>query len=269
VRGPKAWAKRVLSTALVAPSDKRFVFVYHDISDLPTPHHSPNYSTTVSAFRAQVDLLARTFTFVPLDEVVGTGPQRPGRRLAAITFDDGFLSVKEQALPLLRSMGIPLAVFLNRRAVQENRLSYGPEHPNLNREHTTKVYLDEGDVKELHAGGVTVGSHSSSHRALAGLDEDGLREEVLENKHYLEALVATPIVHFALPFGKRQHYTAATLDYCFANGHRYVYSTNPTWFDPSGADGGPQLVPRVEISREPTENVYFVLNRPRFTKVDL
>lgn len=177
--------------------------------------------------------------------------------------------MKEEALPYLQLRQIPVALFLNRRAVQENRLFYGPEYPHLNREHRTMVYLDEADVKELVAAGVTIGSHSSTHRPLVALDHEALREEVLENKLYLESLVGAGVTHFALPFGKRQHYTAATLEYCFATGHCFVYSTNPTYFDPSQLDEGPQLLPRVEISSEPTENVYFVLNRPLLRKVDL
>lgn len=266
---PKEWMRRALAKVLLAPPEKRFIFVYHDISDLAAPHHAPDYSTTVCAFRAQIDLLARTFTFVSLEEIVGSGAAHDGRRLAAITFDDGFLSVKEEAFPYLQRRQIPMAVFLNRRALQENRLYYGPEYPHLNRKHPTKVYLAEADVKELVAAGVAIGSHSSTHRTLAGLDDGGLREEVLENRLYLESLAGVAVTHFALPFGKRQHFTAATLDYCFSTGHRYVYSTNPNYFDLAGSDGSPQLLPRFEISREPAENVYFVLNRPRFTKVDL
>lgn len=84
---PKAWARRCLSQVLLAPPEKRFIFVYHEVSDLAAPHHSPDYSTTVCAFRAQIDLLARAFTFVSLDEIVSRDAGDDGRRLAAITFE--------------------------------------------------------------------------------------------------------------------------------------------------------------------------------------
>lgn len=260
-------AKRALSTVLAMPRRKRVVFVYHDVSELAAPHHTPNYSTTVSAFRAQIDLLARTFTFVPLDEIVR--PDGSSARLAALTFDDGFLSVKDEAMPLLQAKGIPFSIFLNRRAIRENRLSYGPAYPHLEKVYDHKVFLDEDDVRRLSAAGVLVGSHSATHRALADVDDADLRGEVLDNKRYLEELVGKEVRHFALPFGKRQHYDDRALDYCFATGHSFVYSTNPTFFDPEVLGAGPHLLPRVEVSREPTEKIFFLLNRPLLRPVDL
>ena len=260
-------AKRALSTALAVPRRKRVIFVYHDVSDLAAPHHTPNYSTTVSAFRAQIDLLARTFTFVPLEELVR--PNASGVRLAALTFDDGFLSVKDEAMPLLQARGIPFSIFLNRRAIKENRLSYGPAYPHLEKVHDHKVFLDEDDVRQLSAAGVMVGSHSASHRALAEVSDDDLPGEVLDNKRYLEGLVGTEVTHFALPFGKREHYDDRALDYCFRSGHAFVYSTNPTFFDPEVLGERPHLLPRVEVSRLSTEKIYFLLNRPLFRPVNL
>ena len=260
-------AKRALSTVLAMPRHKRVIFVYHDVSDLAAPHHTPNYSTTISAFRAQIDLLAHTFTFVPLDELVR--PSGSSARLAALTFDDGFLSVKDEAMPLLHAKGIPFSIFLNRRAIEENRLSYGPAYPHLDKVHDHKVFLDEDDVRALSAAGILVGNHSATHRALADLDDGDLPGEVLDNKRYLEGLVGKEISHFAVPFGKRQHYDDRSLAYCFGSGHSYVYSTNPTFFDPRMLGDGPHLLPRIEVSREPTEKIFFLLNRPMLRPVDL
>jgi len=265
----KEMAKRALSATIAMPPSKRVIFVYHDIADMGSAHYAPDYSTTVSAFRAQIDLLARTFSFVPLDEIVSPVQADAGGRRAAITFDDGFLSVKQEAMPLLAAWGIPFAVFLNRRAVQENHLSYGPAYPHLDKAHTSKVFLDENDVRELSAAGVLIGSHSATHRALADLDDDELAVEVLGNKRYLEELIGKQVTHLALPFGKRQHYDDRALDYCFRIGHHFVYSTNPTFFDPNVLGKGPQLLPRVEISHEPTEKIFFLMNRPLLRPINL
>jgi len=257
---------RMLSPHLMVPRAKRFIFVYHDVAEFDAAHFSRRYSTTVSAFHAQIDHLAQLFSFVPLEEVVRPGPMPSGGRVAALTFDDGFLSVRDAILPYLSARGIPFAIFLNRQAVQDNFLSYGPD---LECRHLHKVYLDEEDVRRLHAAGVTVGSHSATHPLLAEVSDDRLPDEILGNKAYLEGLVGAPVTHFALPFGKRQHYDDRVLRYCRQAGHDYIYSTNPTFFDDNDLQSSALLLPRVEISNEPVETVGFVLNRPLLKRVEL
>lgn len=263
--------KRALGAKLLPPRSSRFVFVYHDVSDVDAPQHASDYSTPVTAFRAQVEFLAKSFDFVTLDEVVSPDRRSPrGRPLASVTFDDGFLSVREEVYPYLSAKGVPFTVFLNRTAVEKNLLFYGPQYPDLNRQYDSKVFLDEEDVGYLSSAGVTVGSHTSSHRSLADLDEEGLREEIADNKAYLESLVGKSVTHFALPFGKRQHYDRRVVEYCSGAGHEYVYSTNPTFFDPASLPrDGCTLIPRVEVAHEPTEMIFFMLNRPLFRRIDL
>src|SRR5262245_47685260 len=62
----------------------------------------------------QIDWIGRRFEITSLDEiesrlVQGTGWRRPA---AAITFDDGYADVFEQAFPLLKARGIPAAIFV-------------------------------------------------------------------------------------------------------------------------------------------------------------
>ena len=262
--------KRLLSKRLFTPSNNRFAFVYHDVSDVDSRQHASEYSTTVTAFRAQMEFLAKSFEFVELDDVLRPDHRAAdSRRLATITFDDGFLSVREEAFPYLSGKGIPFSIFLNRTAIEENRLFYGPSYPHLNRHYRQKVFLDRKDVKYLSSSGVLVGSHTSTHRSLAGVGDEVLREEIAENKSYLESLIGKPVTHLALPFGKRQHYDHRVVDYCCAAGHEYVYSTNPVFFDAGTLTARCNLVPRVEVAHQPTEMIFFMLNRPLLKSIDL
>ena len=238
------------------------MFLYHDVSEPDCPQYSPHYSTRVGNFKSQIELLARHFRLVSLDEVIARGLDS-SRRLASLTFDDGFLSVKNEALPYLRGKGIPFSVFVNSTAIKHNRLSNGVE---TSRTADRKVFLDESDIKELVRQGILIGNHSSTHRVLASCDERGLQQEVLENKLYLEDLTATEIKHLALPFGKREHYNAKVLDYCYSAGHQYVYTTNPTSFDPRRNE---RLIPRVSILNESPQELFFLINRPLLKKIDI
>lgn len=58
----------------------------------------------------QLRWLGRRLRFVPVDELA----REPGRRgAAAITFDDGYRSVLDEALPVLDDLRIPATVFVN------------------------------------------------------------------------------------------------------------------------------------------------------------
>jgi peptidoglycan/xylan/chitin deacetylase (PgdA/CDA1 family) len=242
---------------------KRFVFLYHDVSDPGSPQYSSLYSTTVQNFKSQVELIAQQFNLVSLEEVLSGDSDRK-QRLASITFDDGFLSVKDEALPYLRAKGIPFSVFVNSMAIKHNRLSNGAGASTI--DYDRKVFLDERDINDLAAQGVLIGNHSSTHKVLARCDQAALREEVLENKLYLEELTGTEVKHLALPFGKREHYNAEVLDYCHSVGHEYVYTTNPTWFDLRRDE---RLIPRVSILNESPEELFFLINRPLLKKIDI
>lgn len=254
-----------LSRKVLTGPGKRFVFLFHDISDPDAPQYSPLYSTRPDKFKNQLELLARYFKFVPLDEIVRNSANNQGR-LASISFDDGFLSVKDEALPLLRSMGIPASVFVNSMAIKHNQLFNAPGGFAPTMVVSEKIYLNEAEVKQLVAAGVTLGSHSSSHKVLANCDEATLKEEVLDNKLYVEQLIGKAVPHLALPFGKREHYNQRVLDYCYSIGHDYVYTTNPSWFEPSRER---RPIPRVSLLNETPEELLFAINRPLLKKIDI
>ena len=258
-----------LSRTVLPGRSKRIIFLYHDISDPVSKQYSPAYSTQVKIFRSQVDLIAEHFKLVSLEEVVTNGSNHQ-KRIASITFDDGFLSVKDEALPYLQSKGIPFSIFVNSMAIKHNRLFYGPEDPSINRTYDSKVFLDEADIRQMAAQGISVGSHSSTHRVLADCDEAGLREEVVENKLYIESLTGTKVKHIALPFGKREHYNEQVLNFCHSVGHDYVYTTNPSYFDLAlGQRLIPRLIPRLGVLNESREELFFLINRPLVKKIDI
>jgi peptidoglycan/xylan/chitin deacetylase (PgdA/CDA1 family) len=103
-----------------APPSK-VIFIYHDISEADSLHHSPYYSTTPANFRKQIDFIRKKFTIVPLDDLL-LNEQKEDRNYAALTFDDGFESVLSVALPILQSAAIPFTTFLNQSAIVYNQL---------------------------------------------------------------------------------------------------------------------------------------------------
>ena len=74
----------------------------------------PSMLTSTKMFERHLDSLARHFRFVTLDDIgahVLSGRPFDGP-VAAVTFDDGYQDVFEQAYPVLARKGIPAAVFV-------------------------------------------------------------------------------------------------------------------------------------------------------------
>jgi peptidoglycan/xylan/chitin deacetylase (PgdA/CDA1 family) len=75
-----------------------------------------------SRFRRHMEILARRFKIVPLDELVAQLAERAqGPHVAAVTFDDGYADNYHCAFPVLSHLGIPATIFLATEFVEHGR----------------------------------------------------------------------------------------------------------------------------------------------------
>ena len=96
----------------MSPRQRVTVLMYHAV--VSSPLAVPDWSfLDERAFRAQLEYVAGRFEVVTLSQATRSLRQRGVHRpTAVITFDDGFQSVHEVALPVLKRMGLPATVFL-------------------------------------------------------------------------------------------------------------------------------------------------------------
>lgn len=97
--------------AMSGRSNRLCVVNYHRILEVPDPmlESEPDLVT----FRWQMALLKRCFNVMPLSSALtalNAGSLPP--RSLCITFDDGYRSVHELALPVLRELALPATVFV-------------------------------------------------------------------------------------------------------------------------------------------------------------
>ncbi|MBC7454781.1 MAG: polysaccharide deacetylase family protein [Massilia sp.] len=92
--------------------DRRLCIMnYHRILGSPDLLLEPE--PDVATFRWQMELLADCFNVMPLyDAVHALGTERMPARALAITFDDGYRSIHDWALPILKEFGLPATVFV-------------------------------------------------------------------------------------------------------------------------------------------------------------
>ena len=123
-----------------------------------------------------------------------TEPAQLPERAALITFDDGYRSVRELALPLLERVGYPAVLFVPTDFVGRTNLfdlESEPEEP----------LCDWDELRELVRRGVAVQSHGASHRALSELTSAERALELERSKAALEAELEQSVELFSYPYG--------------------------------------------------------------------
>jgi peptidoglycan/xylan/chitin deacetylase (PgdA/CDA1 family) len=144
-----------------------------------------------------------------------------GERRIAVTFDDGFANIVENAWPELEAQRIPATVF-----VPSGELGFVPKWE------MAADCADRGErimtADELCALGIellTVGSHTVSHTTLLGLPDEEALEELCESKRRLEVITKREVSLVAFPYGD---YTERTVELAKGAGYRHGYSIEPT-----------------------------------------
>lgn len=122
-----------------------------------------------------------------------------------ITFDDGYRSLVQYALPILSRYHFRATVFVIAGYVgQLNLWDVKFFLPRFQ-------HLDWSELRELRAAGWEIGSHSLHHDYLPALSDQQLRHDLVRSRQILEDHLQTPIDHLSLPFGRgdRRVYLAA------------------------------------------------------------
>ncbi len=114
-------------------------------------------------------------------------------RAALLTFDDGDRSLRQFALPCLTRFGFPGVAFVATRFIGDFNTFDDAEPP--------EPICDWDELRELEKSGVSIQSHSVSHRALSQLDSREIEEELRESKRILERNLNKPVALFAYPYG--------------------------------------------------------------------
>lgn len=203
---------------LLRGRSRRCVFLgYHSVTDDGPPYLSLRPQT----FRRQLDLLVsagfRAGTRADLGRIAAG--ERPARRLAFLSFDDGFRDTATAALPAMAERGLTGLVF-----VLPGHLDSGAplDWPAVAGEAARRPELmrsmDWPMLESLIEAGWEVGSHTMSHARLSGLSDEALAQELLDSRRALEARLGRCDM-LAYPFGdwdERVARAAAATGYSFA-----------------------------------------------------
>lgn len=106
-----------LRTAARLRAPAAVILAYHSVRDNPeidSDWLGPGITHATSVFARQMELVARRFHPVTLDDILlfVKGEKELPRRAVAITFDDGYLDNLELAAPVLQRFGISAAFYV-------------------------------------------------------------------------------------------------------------------------------------------------------------
>lgn len=169
------------------------------------------------SFARQMDSIGRGARVVPANY---GGRLSWGRPNVAITFDDAYVSVAENALPQLLARGFHATIFVP-VGVLGNSPTWPVEDGSADAKETV---MSAEQIARLPSSLVTVGSHTISHPHLSRLDESRAREEIEGSRQKLQKLVEQEVRLLAFPYGDHDD---STIELCRAAGYDHVYSVVP------------------------------------------
>jgi N-acetylglucosaminyl-diphospho-decaprenol L-rhamnosyltransferase len=174
-----------------------------------------------SGFMRHMEILAQHAQVVPADWHGKTDPVRP---TVAITFDDGFTSVIDNALPELAKHDLPCTIF-----VPSGVLGRSPDWAMEGSTDRTEVVIDAARLGDLSGPLVTIGAHSVSHPYLTCVAPERARAEITGSRDAIASVIGRSVTLFAFPYGD---YDASVVDICRQEGFKHVFTNVPEPFEP-------------------------------------
>ena len=161
-------------------ADHATILMYHRFGE----SDYPSTNVTIAQFEEHLEVLASgAYSVLPLEDIVASlqaGDPLPDRAVA-ITIDDAYLSVYEEAMPRLQEYGFHATLFVATRPVDRN----------------LRAYMSWDQLRDWQAGGFGIGCQTQTHPHLHRLSPDANRDELrVSNERFIAEL---GIRHHCLP----------------------------------------------------------------------
>lgn len=178
---------------LARAADHAVIIMYHRFNE----QEYPSTNIRLDQFDEHLaELTSGKYTVMSLPDIVAalkTGKALPDRTVG-ITIDDAYASVYDHAWPRLKKAGLPFTLFVATDPV-DRKLG---------------GIMTWDQIRELQAGGVTIGHHTVSHSHMAASNDDrNLREFTQASDRFQAELGNVPKI-FAYPYGEATRDLEAT-----------------------------------------------------------
>jgi peptidoglycan/xylan/chitin deacetylase (PgdA/CDA1 family) len=258
---------------------KTIVLTFHRVLDDPEFERSSSLRgirVRARTFKSFAAWVRRNFEVLNTEDIRAAA--HADRLRMVLTFDDGWIDTYTRAYPIAASYGLPFTVFVcsglagqagpfwpervRRRlraagqgdSEQEQIIENWKRMPEEDRREqlaATATVVEEDDeldrlmtwdeVRELHASGIGIGSHTITHPILSGISAPEASNEIAGARHQIERMLGAPCRAIAYPNG---NVTPGIRGMAAEAGYVVGFTTKPGYW---GRRTDPLLVPRINI----------------------
>lgn len=190
------------------------------------------FTVSAASFESEMAFLAASGRAVSLEALIAHLDGRIALENGSVlvTIDDGDPSVATIALPILRAYGIPAVLYA---------LGGNPDGFEV---------LSPAELRAVADAGITIGSHTMTHRSMGKLPTAEAEAEARDSKARLEDWIGRAVTSFAYPFGTKGDVSDAAAAILGQAGYDTGFTSLHGAIEGPVATGrGRLLLPRVKV----------------------
>ena len=147
---------------------------------------NPAYNTEIGTFTKQMTWLSENkFKTLTIGELLAEDPMDEGRRAICLTFDDGWAGNYRNAFPVLKERGLRATFFVATDLIDR------------------PLYMTWDQLREMNTAGMSIQSHTVTHRPLSSLNGEDQFWELDSSKRVIEKETCAEVTHLSLPHGDK------------------------------------------------------------------
>jgi len=206
--------------------------IYHDVTpDTPFSGGVDYFSVSAAGFARQLALIAQLNL---RGSSIARAIEQPDNAVA-ISFDDGDLGQAVRAFPALAAHGMTATFFVTTSWVGKPR------------------YASWEQLREMHAAGMSIQSHTHTHPFLSELGGDRLRDELRRSRELLDEMLGQRTTMIAFPGGDAPR---AELRHLLADTGYEVVATSRWGRNPTRDDRTPRYIRRCTVRGSPSDALF-------------
>jgi peptidoglycan/xylan/chitin deacetylase (PgdA/CDA1 family) len=161
--------------------------MYHGVSEISERGKkirsvNPAYSLTANQFREQMEYLhTNRYITLSLDQLLNN--ESVPQKSLVITFDDGWADNYTNVFPTLKEYSLTATIFVISGFIGKAK------------------YMDWHQLREMNAAGLSIQSHTVSHKPLAQLSKTEVEYELVTSKKTIENALGKKVNFLSLPHG--------------------------------------------------------------------
>jgi len=175
----------------------------------------------LNKFNAQMNLLGKKTRPISLTDYSEAVTKKEHKHFSSVTFDDGFQSFYDYAMPGLMKRKIPVTMFVPSKSLNQfPQWLDGTDHEDKKEKIMNKKLIMEISKNPL----ITIGSHGQYHKDLLSCDRLTSKNEISGSKDDMEIMLKKKLLFISFPYG---NFNESHIEIAKDAGYRNAFSINP------------------------------------------